>query len=861
MKKWLYVGCAALLIAAVVTVVIWLKMSSLYSANEPTRQLPANACAVLKVNSIPHLISATNDADYNVRAIAAELLANDSSVINETKRLFSFIEPSSNEFPISQRPLYIALYPSSSDSTISPLLSFPLVNYSDESDIITALQTNCQSDKTSIGEATLLSFHASPDIFLTTLNGCLFLTPDKGLAVNIARHDYQSLHDDVCFSTLERTSSKTSPASLFINVGSLDSGHFGLLSNHGLSTHGGAWTELDVDINNNILNANGFLTAYGNSFASDISSLKPKAPLTADNVVPSNALLFMSYAAADRQVNRDDDNCSDNVEVTNAFSDLFSSCFTLFSTSPSLTDSTHCCLAICATNGTMAQASLNTIITARRGIDTPAEVSSLSPVPTLTIPVYEALTPSDSLYFLQKMLPYIPRKFYLRYENTLLLADDINVLRNTLYEMLLSRTYANDATFRKLRSNLSSEQTFFAFCRGEALSSFVGNNLPASSSFYGIGVQLSSLSNMPYLSLCCLYEPLGNNIPPTLWQTKLDSTLVGKPVAVINHNTHETEYIVQDATNKIYLINPSGLILWSRKVDSPIIGDIRQIDYYNNKKLQYLFATSECVHLIDRNGNNTAKFPIHLPSKATGSVTYIDYGNPNEFRLFVPCEDKSILLYDKQCRMVEGWEMKHTEGIVRNSIDHWVTGNKDYLISTDNFHCYITDRRGNIRIALKPIAPNPNSHVFLVRANSSDAAFITSTADGKMASINVASSDIKFTPVDSIGKQQHFMLKLSNSDRFVFVNSHHFILTDDFGSTLSARQLHLSDVSWAAVTPSNLIAVWDQNESLGYLFNPDGNIVNGFPIPALSPFAISEVDGHTNIVVAGKDGILNNYIK
>ena len=296
-------------------------------------------------------------------------------------------------------------------------------------------------------------------------------------------------------------------------------------------------------------------------------------------------------------------------------------------------------------------------------------------------------------------------------------------------------------------------------------------------------------------------------------------------------------------------------------MDGRILGNVTQIDYYCNGKLQYLFATPESVHLIDRNGNDTAHFPIHLKHTATGGVTYLDYGNPSEFRLFVPCDNKQTMLFDKNCKPVEGWEMKHTEGKVSKPIDHWVTNGKDYLIHTDDYKTYITDRRGNERVPIKPLATNKNSRTYLVRANTPQSAFVASTANGELATIDINTATISYTHIDSIGDTaDHTMLKLSDDDTLIFVDNGHIIFTDDFGKVKSIRVLKLTSADAINLVCDNMIAIWDKSDQLAYLFNQNGDLVDGFPTPAKGKFAITR-QGNTLHLVVADGNVLTDYLK
>ena len=63
-----------------------------------------------------------------------------------------------------------------------------------------------------------------------------------------------------------------------------------------------------------------------------------------------------------------------------------------------------------------------------------------------------------------------------------------------------------------------------------------------------------------------------------------------------NHNDRQNkEVIVQDNANNLYLINKEGVRLWKVKLSDKILGDVYQVDYYRNGKLQYLFNRNNFV--------------------------------------------------------------------------------------------------------------------------------------------------------------------------------------------------------------------------------------------------------------------------
>ncbi len=887
-KRWFAIGAVALLLIISI-IIVWLNSNRHYEDNNPLCRMPSSAAIVIKINGIGNYKQTVSKTTYGNKfsyLFFADLV---------TKAMHNAIDAidsiARNEL-INDRTIYVSYYAAVNDTAGKTLLAFPLKSYADGVGLMTAVHgmagtNNLKSEVLTFDGHEVLHVDVGADPFyITTSNECLFATDDIPLLRKVLLGTEPVLADDQCFSTLHRTTSPSAPLSVFVNVASMDSLSVFDATVRTMSTWGD-WFELDLDIQSTLLSGNGFLLSGKPTFFSCLASHTPVA-LTIDECIPSSAQIFASIAPFKRGTNdefyvrhlRENDinnvyfnmceaaKKATGIDVESEISKVFEGELALFSFSESLSDPKNACLVINEKNGTISQAILNGVLCAMHGISAPEEVDVISPIPSLSIPVYKAFDEDDETFILSDVLGKQPSKYYLRYENTLMFADTISVLKHSLYERLQNRTYANDANYRAFRTNFSSDNIMFVYCTSKAmryitmLTDSVANtkNLDAISDFYGFGMQISNVSGLPYIMASGLYEPHKTEAQPTAWQCKMDTTLVGQPWAVINHNTHEIEYLVQDVENRIHLINSSGLVLWSRKIDGRIIGPLTQIDYYCNGKLQYLFATKDAIHLIDRNGNDTARFPIQLKHAATGGVTYLDYGNPNEFRLFVPCANKRVILYDKNCKVVDGWEMKPTEGIVSTPVDHWVSNNKDYLIHADNYRCYITDRRGNERIAVKPIAPNPHSRTYLVRGNTPEAALVIATADGKLASIDIATSEVTYADIDSMGQTPYFMLQYHGSDNLVFVDKRRIVLTDGRGKVKNIRLLKLSELSNVELLSDNKISVWDKADQLAYLFDNNGNLIDGFPVHVNGPYVITQ---HNNLfhVVEAADNTLTNYLK
>lgn len=135
-----------------------------------------------------------------------------------------------------------------------------------------------------------------------------------------------------------------------------------------------------------------------------------------------------------------------------------------------------------------------------------------------------------------------------------------------------------------------------------------------------------------------------------------DGIITTKPFVVRNHNNSELEVVFQDNKNNLYLTNKQGEVLWKKPLAGTIRGDVHQLDFYKNKKLQYLVFSDSLIHLIDRNGNNVDGFPKKVSTaRSLNGTNVIDYDNSKQYRYLAMDRGGDLSLYSKEGELLEGW--------------------------------------------------------------------------------------------------------------------------------------------------------------------------------------------------------------
>jgi hypothetical protein len=466
--------------------------------------------------------------------------------------------------------------------------------------------------------------------------------------------------------------------------------------------------------------------------------------------------------------------------------------------------------------------------------------------------------------------------------NYLVFGESVNGISEFIHANVLNQTLSADTRFREFSEYLSSRNNFYFYSNmprsaglfsqlaREELSENLRNNLESYRKFQALSVQFGSGRDMIYNNLFLRYSPEVIEEAHTQWQTLLDTVIDFKPVFLVNHNTGENEIFVQDLNNTIYLINQAGRILWKKPVAGKILGNVHQIDFFNNGRLQMMFNTREQIFLVDRNGNDVGRYPIRLPSPATNGISVFDYDNNKDYRIFVAGEDNSVVVRSKDGNIISGWDFKGTEHPVFHEIKYFRTDGRDYIVFADRHRVYMLDRRGNVRVnpdKIFPVSPR-NNIIYEGRTPSSDPRIaITDTTgviwhiyfDGKTETLKLGEFSsghfFDFQDINANGYKD-----------YIFIDKNRLEVFNNDGSPMFSHEFTvpiLHSPSYYHFSRQNRkIGVVASGLGQIYLLNSDGELYQGFPLLGRSPFTIGFLQtgqGNFQLIVGSDNNFLYNY--
>jgi hypothetical protein len=322
--------------------------------------------------------------------------------------------------------------------------------------------------------------------------------------------------------------------------------------------------------------------------------------------------------------------------------------------------------------------------------------------------------------------------------------------------------------------------------------------------------------------------------------------LIYGPKAIKNFNDGTEDLVVQDQNHVLYVINSAGEQVFSQSLNSPIVSDAFQIDYFKNGKLQLLIATADKLHGIDRLGNPLPGFPIALPDEKIAALNLLDYDGTKEYRYFLATESGNLWLLDKSGKQLEGWSpLKLGEKTLGPPFHARVQGKGDFLVALGGSgKLYLFNRKGEAQ-AGSPIAlPMGTTSPIQVKKTGSPT-LQTLTTGGEYIEVSFSGEIIKKTQVQKTNRDDKFRELPNQKSNGTLLLKEQFNKIEFFDSQqvllmtlpLKAEQTWLGYFDFGS--SRKMVAVTDRVQGLGYLYDLAGNLLISAPFQSEGEIQIS----------------------
>jgi hypothetical protein len=340
--------------------------------------------------------------------------------------------------------------------------------------------------------------------------------------------------------------------------------------------------------------------------------------------------------------------------------------------------------------------------------------------------------------------------YYTAIGNTILIGEDLEELKSFLEDIDREETWGKSVLQNRflestlLESNVSlyiNTPRIWNILRGslnDKWNNFIRDNRTLLASVGMGALQFSHLNESFYTNVSWQYEqpetPAPERTPENqMVVTRFPTQLSGPPFVVRSHVDKTSEVLLQDSANHVHLVAANGNVLWSLPLGAPIVGEVFQVDYYKNGKLQYFFATTGKLHIIDRLGNYVPPFPVELKTTTVEYTSMVDYDHSKNYRFLVADKSGRIWMYDKQGTNLEGWDANNVENDLFCAPRHHRIKGRDYLIAMRrDGRVYLMNRRGEPQKGFPlNLDARPTGDYYLELGNRSDNTyFVIVSRDG-----------------------------------------------------------------------------------------------------------------------------------
>ncbi|TWO31605.1 ribonuclease HII [Seonamhaeicola sediminis] len=449
----------------------------------------------------------------------------------------------------------------------------------------------------------------------------------------------------------------------------------------------------------------------------------------------------------------------------------------------------------------------------------------------------------DPLIFSKTFTPLVSfnnANLYCVIDSFFVFADSIELLQSIIANYQNKTTLSERYYFKNIKEHLSDESSMLCVYNPSYLNKIINENLEDDLDFKLDKYHTSALQfiydhNFAHVN-GVIKKSKSNAVSNSIseeFSIKLDTDILNQPQFVTNHITKQKEIVVQDINNNLYLISNQGKIIWKKKLQGPVLGNINQIDIYKNGRLQLCFATSNRLYVIDRNGKDVAPFPGKFNDKITQPLSVFDYDKKKNYRLLVT-QGKNLLMYDVRAKLVNGFVFKSANDYIISQPKHFRIGSKDYLTFKTKNKLYILDRTGRSRVTPRTNGNFSSQSVFLYNNQ-----FTTTTADGNLYSVKT-NGDVS---LKNIGLTENHYLT-TTSKTLVALNENKLTIKTktselDFGDYTEPLIFYINDKIYVTVT--------DKQSHKVYLFDSLSKMIPNFPVYGNSLIALDNIDQDQNL--------------
>ncbi|GAB3828781.1 hypothetical protein [Pontibacter rugosus] len=304
------------------------------------------------------------------------------------------------------------------------------------------------------------------------------------------------------------------------------------------------------------------------------------------------------------------------------------------------------------------------------------------------------------------------QSYVVQVDDYLLIAEEMATLRHLLDDIAEENVWGKSVAQKSFLEETLQEANFSLYINSVnawyILNRYVTDedrdNLLQNASlikrFSQTSLQFSMVEGEYYTSMVVRRPEQSNSTGQNTFEAEerflFDSRLISRPFPIQNAVDRSREIVVQDSALILHNITATGTRGWTDTLNNVLRTDIKQIEYGADKKLRYLFATSNRIHAINNQGQPLDNFPFNLPdSISLQHLVVFDYEKNGDYRLLVDDNLGNLYMYDLQGAAIQGWQPRRMDYRLAAEPQHLRVGGRDViLVLLENGYVYALNRNG-----------------------------------------------------------------------------------------------------------------------------------------------------------------------
>lgn len=291
----------------------------------------------------------------------------------------------------------------------------------------------------------------------------------------------------------------------------------------------------------------------------------------------------------------------------------------------------------------------------------------------------------------EEQLPY-----YAHFDNYIIWGESIKVLKSVIDDIQSERTLTKSLAWNNFLGSAAQESNMNVIASRGGFNKFVSaSGMPFNTNKVDKAIAYFSNLGDRFYSGCLLsMDPPSTRSVGLATLMKLEAPVMARPSWVANHESGQDEILVQDSTGRLSLIGDSK-VQWQLPLPASITDEVEQVDYFRNRKLQYLFLCNNAIYLVDRLGRVVDGFPKSVPASDAKLLRVVDYDKSRNYRFLTVNKQGNIYLLDKDGKALEGWAPKSVGSNIADA-GHYRLAGKDFLYAlSENGVLSLFNRRGD----------------------------------------------------------------------------------------------------------------------------------------------------------------------